>query len=213
MNQIVKYNYFNPENIKFLNKKQYDSIAKIGLCYHHTPTFKNYISFITPWMFVPFGMGRYENNLNDTKFYLDLSFAGINTDLYLQQFHNILDKIDKYIIYNIRNNLEHLELGHLLPKKNLAKVYTNSLRYNINKDTLEKDRRFPPTLKLKLFTTNLILTDKDGHKLHSYDHLRRGIYVKANIKCNGMWILKNKFGLTWTAKHIRVSYTKVENKE
>ena len=136
MNQIVKYNYFNPENIKFLNKKQYDSIAKIGLCYHHTPTFKNYISFITPWMFVPFGMGRYENNLNDTKFYLDLSFAGINTDLYLQQFHNILDKIDKYIIYNIRNNLEHLELGHLLPKKNLAKVYTNSLRYNINKDTI-----------------------------------------------------------------------------
>ena len=39
------------------------------------------------------------------------------------------------------------------------------------------------------------------------------ILKEANIKCNGMWILKNKFGLTWTAKHIRVSYTKVENKE
>lgn len=212
MNNLIKYNYFNPEYIKFLKKKQYDSIAKIGLCYYHTPTFKNYICFKTPWMLIPFGLGRYDNNTNDSKYYLDLSFYGIYNDVYLQQFHNIIDKLDNFVIYHIRKNIDDYELDKLLPKVNLKKYYTNSLRYNINKETLQKETRYPPTIKLKLFAKNLKLKDRYGNPLIK-NNLRKGVYVRANIKCNGMWILPNKFGLTWTAREIQISNTKVENCE
>ena len=210
-NYTINYNYFNTEQIKFLEKKQYEGITKIGLSYYHNQAFRNYITLPTPWMFIPFGLGKYQNKNNDSKYYLDLSFSGIKKDLYLQQFHNIIEKLDKYVIYKTQTNLENLEIQHLLQKKNLSKYYTYSLRYNINKETLKKETKYPPTIKLKLFTSNLQIIDTDGNQLDSINHLKRGVFIKTDIRCNGMWVLKNKFGLTWTAKHIIVSNHKMNN--
>ena len=107
-NQIIKYNYFNPENIHFLGKKLYDGLTKVGISYWHSFSYKTNIIIETPWMYVPFGLGKYDNKNKDLKYYLDISFLGFNENMNLQQFYNIIDKLDKYIIYYVRKNLDKL---------------------------------------------------------------------------------------------------------
>lgn len=200
----IQYNYFNPEQIILLEKRVFNNVIKFPCSYAHKASFRSGLIFETPYMYSPFGLGKYLNNQNNSKYYIDLSFYDQDMDIKLKQFYNIIDKIDKYVLYYIRTNIKELELEGILPKINISEHYTKSIRYNINKKTKQIDKSYPPTIKIKLFTNTLKVFSDQGKEINMFEYLKKGSYVKSYIKCNGIWILNGKFGLTWTAKELYV---------
>ena len=206
---IVKFNFFNLENIIFYRKKIYHpDCENISLRYKPLNNSKSTeMNFNTTWMKTSFGVKSY-NNVKKKKFYIDLSFNGMNKSIYIKQLYNIICKIDNYIPYMIENkNIK-------LIKRNL-----NDYTYIPNIKIIERE----PAIKLKIFpeTVKIILVDDlypddleipPGFKPHD-DKPRRDIplesidetyEVRAKIHCHSIWIMDKKYGLTWIAKELYV---------
>ena len=114
MSVILSFNNFYPKYIEFLKSKD-NTVIEGGL---HVKI--NYISpyidlttlyLKTPIMCLPFGLCKYKNNndeKNNNKYYLDLSFSGIEINQEIKIFYNKLEEFDNIVINYVMENKYNL---------------------------------------------------------------------------------------------------------
>jgi len=187
---------------------------------YRTPTLTlNNLLFETPLMEAPFGICQYNNekDKSEGKYYLDLSFNGYLYDTELKNFYKVIDNIDNFVINFITNYYEYYEK---YPKKNKKKKISSSnfnpiiseevlsdesndnyeFSYNYNRQIRfnKNNNKFPPTMKLKIFDNYTNVIDTYGNKIENFsEYIKPNAKVQALIRCNGLWMYDNKWGLSW----------------
>ncbi len=203
---------------------------------YRTPTLTlNNLLFETPWMEAPFGVCQYNNEKDklEGKYYLDLSFNGYLYDTELKNFYKVIDNLDNFVINFITNYYEYYDK---YPKKNKKKTTSiDSLKKDINlevsdevlsDDTFESNNydfsynynrqirfnknnnKFPPTMKLKIFDNFTNVIDIYGNKIQNFaEYIKPNAKAQALIRCNGLWMYDNKWGLSWKVCKIIIKNT------
>lgn len=187
MELIIKLEHFNAKflQINMANNKRPNFY---NIVYNSPTIVLNNLIFETPWMDVPFGICQYNNNdeKQKNKYYIDLSFNGFNVSEELHNFYNCMNDIDDFIIDFLYQNRHDMGLVG-----NVESYYSKQIRFNKNNNS------YPPTLKLKIFKGITKIFDND-HSPVSFDNfVKPGSKAKAYIKCNGLWIFNDKFGMSW----------------
>jgi hypothetical protein len=70
--------------------------------------------------------------------------------------------------------------------------YNRQIRFNKN------NNKFPPTMKLKIFDNFTNIMDIYGNRIHNFaEYIKPNAKAQALIRCNGLWMYDNKWGLSW----------------
>ena len=207
MEIVLNYKDFNVKNIHFIEPLNNIIMKKglhINMIYKQMEYTLNEILLETPVMEAPFGIRKYDDsdNKNKNKFYLDLSFKGYDEgQTEIQEFYEKIKQLDEYIV----NKSKFLSNKWQLSGKNIEELYVNQIRYNY-KDNFNK---YPPTFKIKmsknnngLFTTKLYGENREIDMLENL--IKSGSKIQVVIKCNGIWSIKNRFGITWKVRYIKM---------
>tara|TARA_Y100000991_G_scaffold214237_1_gene201519 strand:+ start:1001 stop:1747 length:747 start_codon:yes stop_codon:yes gene_type:complete len=207
MEIVLNYKDFNVNNIHFIEPLNNIIMKKglhINMVYKKIEYTLNEILLETPIMEAPFGIRKYDesDNKNKNKFYLDLSFKGYDEEQSeIKVFYEKIKQLDEYIV----NKSKLFSNKWQLSGKKIEDLYINQIRYNY-KDNLNK---YPPTFKIKmsknnsgLFTTKLYGENKDVDILENI--IKSGSKLQVVIKCNGIWSIKNRFGITWKVRYIKL---------
>jgi hypothetical protein len=187
MELIIRLEHFNAKFLQ-INMPNNKRPNFYNIIYNSPTVILNNLMFETPWMDVPFGICQYNNNdeKQKNKYYIDLSFNSYNVNDELHNFYNCMNDIDDFVIDFLYQN-KH-ELGLI---GNVESYYSKQIRFNKNNNS------YPPTLKLKIFK-GITKIFNNEHNLVNFDSfVKPGSKSKAYIKCNGLWVFNNKFGMSW----------------
>jgi hypothetical protein len=70
--------------------------------------------------------------------------------------------------------------------------YNRQIRFNKN------NNKFPPTMKLKIFDNFTNIVDIYDNKINNFsEHIKPNSKAQALIRCNGLWMYDNNWGLSW----------------
>lgn len=187
MELIIKLEHFNAKFLQIhmpSNKRP----NFYNIIYNSPTVVLNNLMFETPWMDVPFGICQYNNNdeKQKNKYYIDLSFNSYDINDELNNFYNCMNDIDDFVIDFLYQNKHDLGL-----MGNVEGYYSKQIRFNKN------NASYPPTLKLKIFKGITQIFDNEHNMVNFDSFVRPGSKAKAYIKCNGLWVFNNKFGMSW----------------
>ncbi len=130
---------------------------------------------------------------------------------------NIINDLDKINYYNQSNSIysltddissEQSNESSLDDEqnKNLLLLGDNietdefNFNYNYNRQIRfnKSNNKFPPTLKLKIFENYTNVVDIYGNKIKNIsEYIKPNAKSQALIRCNGLWMYDNKWGLSW----------------
>ena len=205
MELVLGYKEFDVNKISFtdpLNNLIMKKGLHINMIYKYPKYTLNEILIETPIMEVPFGTRKYDesDNKNKNKFYLDLSFKGYEDNEDINIFYNKIKDLDQYVIDHSKNLCESWNLD----KNNIKNMYINQIRYNYKED------KHPPTLKIKMsknkngcFNTQFY-GDQNKDLQFIENIIPPGSKIQVIIKCNGVWSIQKRFGITWKVKYIKI---------
>lgn len=216
MSVILSFNNFYPKYIKFLKSKD-NTVIEGGIhikLNYDSPYIDLTTVFIkTPPMCLPFGLCKYKNitfndDKNKNKYYLDLSFSGIEKNIDLQLFYKKLEEFDNLVINYVLEN-KNLFNQYIDFDKNIENNYIPQIRYNFDKTTNKRLNDYPPTLKIKLssdenneFQVSFFDQNNKNHKINLFD--LKGCKVISVLECNGIWFANGKFGITWKLTKLKI---------
>lgn len=187
MELLIKLEHFNAKFLQ-INMPSNKRPNFYNIIYNSPTVVLNNLMFETPWMDVPFGICQYNNNdeKQKNKYYIDLSFNTYDVNDELNNFYNCMNDIDDFIIDFLYQNKHELGL-----MGNVEGYYSKQIRFNKN------NASYPPTLKLKIFKGITQIFDNDHNMVNFDSFVKQGSKAKAYIKCNGLWVFNNKFGMSW----------------
>jgi hypothetical protein len=205
MEVVLGYKEFDVNKVFFiepLNNLIMKKGLHINMVYKYPKYTLNEILMETPIMEAPFGIRKYDESdkKNKNKFYLDLSFKGYENDENINIFYNKIKDLDQYVINNSKDLYELWKLD----RNNIENMYINQVRYNYKED------KHPPTFKIKMsknkngyFNTEFY-GNKNKNLQFIEDIIPPGSKIQVVIKCNGIWSIQNRFGITWKVKYIKI---------
>lgn len=155
---------------------------------------------------MPYDASDYQG---DSKFKVQFSFKGKDSNPRVGKFHDVIESIDNFVIDQAVKNCGKWFKKPGMTRDMLKLFFKPTLRYSKDKDGNEK-REYPPhmsvALKRKASPTNdgpfIAEIYDDGHKMIEgvtpVEALRRNAEVVPILSCGGVWIVDGKFGVTWT---------------
>lgn len=198
MELSIRTEYFNP---KFLYINLNNRRSSFFNIFYRTPTVVlNNLVFETPWMDAPFGICQYDNDEDrkKDKYYLDLSFNGYQYDIEIKNFYRTIENIDNYISTFLDNHMEYLGID-----PNQGYIYNRQVRFNKNNNKYSPTtKKFPPTIKLKIFRQTTQIKTLNGKVINFEDNIPPGSKAQALISCRGLWSYDNSFGLSWKVEKV-----------
>lgn len=215
--KVIKLRDFNPENIKFSSlrtTKHGGKIVYVNYDYNDGRAPKP-LRIQMPKMKTPFGISGWDTarsdkkdsspteNSNDT---LELSI-GDNKDIVEK-----LEKMDSIIIQEaVVNSKDYFKKK--FSEDYIKMQYKSALKFSENEEG-ERDDKYPARLKTKLYKdsdynykTNVFNTDKELLKINVYNQseiLPKGSECIALLECAGIWIINDKFGISWRPAQMKV---------
>lgn len=139
-------------------------------------------------------------------------------------FRNELKKLDDIVIalgikHSEEFNLSSSDDEPALIKSLVKKAYTPILKYSVDKETKKISTLYPPSIKGKLYKNNK--ENKDDYNsctFYSSDNSKKlqvDIYNIVDnipnrseaisiISCKKIWVISQKFGLTWIPEQIKI---------
>jgi hypothetical protein len=182
----------------------------------------------TPQCFLPYGLGSLipkdaMGNPTDepAKYSLDLSFKGMDSRKTLQTFYKLFEDIDKFMIEKGLENKVAWFKNKRASKEVVEALYKESIRHNIDRDTGERNDKYPPTFKAKLpfskyGTFNVEVYDSDKNKVTSEEGkaldadgmnsaVVKGSKAEAIIQPTSVWFAGGKFGISWKIVQLHVT--------
>lgn len=175
---------------------------------------KNPIILVTPKMRLPYGVGKYEESGKPTKYSLDLSFVGKDSDPKIQAFYDTLKAIDEKIIQDSMSNSLVWLRKKTMSKDVAQTLYTPSIKVPKDKETGEETDKYPHTFKGKISYYNEAFQcsafDHNKEKIEGdfTDRLVKGQHAAAIVKCAGIWFSGGKFGCSWRIEQLKLDEPK-----
>ena len=180
----------------------------------------------TPKVNVLWDAKYYSDSETNGKYAVQFSMPNIDSDKDMASFHNKMQEIDNMIIDNAyENRSAWFKGGGKLSRDTIETLYTPMVKLSTDPETGEPDGKYPPKFQYKIVKKDNIhecsvyskdkvefnIDDKDGENYMNLEEiLTKGSSMNIILKCNGVWIINNKFGCTWRAEQVMVT-TKLSN--
>lgn len=206
MQDIITPDSLNINDITYGPVKKNDNGGKSIYVLHN----KKPILMQLPTMFsAPYGLSAWENKDGKTSYTLDLSFQGIDERPKLKEFYEKIENLDKKVIDSCYEN-EWLQLDEEANSKQVVKSnYSSKLGFSKDKVTKKRDNKYPPKFTLKLLKNNddkfscKVFDDKKQEIELTKDNTKSA-KITSILKLGGIWIVNQKFGLTWNVVQLKV---------
>ena len=151
-----------------------------------------------PKMYIPVVWDKDETN---TKFTIEMSFKGEESNEHLSAFRAMLTSIDEEVLGKAQErSMEWF-------KKTMTRETCEFMYSTVVKQP--NDPAYAPTFKVTLYKRNdkfdFNAFDENKEKTEINDpHKLKGCHAMALIQCTGVWMAGAKFGTTWKLKQIRI---------
>ena len=209
MSGIVKTDIFEVGRVSYTEPKANSHGGKsIYLNYNGKP-----MTFQTPKMPLPFGMGRWESKDGSgvVKYSLDLSFREMAENEEVREFKRKMEELDEKLIKDgVKNSLSWFKKKSA-NEEVMRELYTPQVKVSKNKDTGEPNTKYAPTFKIKMpyqdaektFTCEVYNNAKQ--RVSVEEGIVKGATVQVLMKCTGVWFAGGKYGISWKAHQIKVT--------
>ena len=215
--KVIKLRDFKPENIKFSSlrtTKHGGKIVYINYDYNDGQSAKP-LRIQMPKMKTPFGISGWDKDRADKKDSSPTENSNDTLELSLGDNKEIIEKLEKMdemiIKQAIENSKEYFKKKYADDYVRLQ--YKSALKFNENEEG-DRDNKYPPRLKTKLYKgndyeykTQVFNTDKELLKIDIYNHseiLPKGSECVALLECAGIWVINEKFGVSWRPAQMKV---------
>lgn len=212
MNNIITPNELNINEITYGAVKQNDKGGKtIYVSYNKKPI----VIQLPTMLSAPYGLSKWENKdkktneITSVSYSLDLSFKGKEERPNLQEFFEKIEKLDEKIIEDgYKNSVQWLNTK-AKSKDVVEALYSSKLRFSKDKETQERNDKYPPTFQLKLAKNNdggfqCTVFNEKKQEINLTDENSKNARVTSIIKLGGIWVVNNKFGLSWNVLQLKV---------
>lgn len=209
--ELVKYSNFETSCVSFTEPKKNKYGGKsVYVQYNDKP-----LVLQTPELTLPYGLNVYEvkdssgNPTGKNEYSLNLSFKGYDTRKDVKLFLSKMKELGETIVdYAVDNSQKWFRKKHT---KEVVEALNNSIvQYSKDKETGEVTNKWPPTMKVKLYTD-----DQDNFLCETYnkkhepvpfrENVVKGTTVKGLMSCSGVWFAGGKFGVTWVMRQMVVN--------
>lgn len=180
----------------------------------------------TPKVDVLWDAKYYADSETKGKYAVQFSMPNIDSDKEMGSFHSKMNEMDNMIIDSaFENRVAWFKGGAKLSRDTIETLYTPMVKLSTDSDTGEPDGKFPPKFQFKIvkkdnkhecsvYNSSRVEYNIDDEDADNYvnleDVLTKGSTMNIILKCNGVWIINNKFGCTWRAEQVMVT-TKPSN--
>ena len=212
MNSVITYKKLNIKDFQVTEPKvnnfggkfayvNYDGESKYGIQ--------------TPKMRMPFKMSIFTPENGDApKYSISLAFDKDNKNI--KMFFDKMVEFDKYIInLGVKNSQKWFKKKH--KRAVVEALYSPIVRFSTDKKTGEKNDKFSPTFKLKLYKNRTTgdfvckVFDNKKVKLELTDELlTQGTKVTALFKPSSLWFAGGKFGVSFNVNQMKVEIMEKE---
>lgn len=189
-------NQIDVSKIEYSDMRPFGDHAKvIYLNYNSKP-----IVIQTPVMTCPYGLSRYDGG-DTIKYSLDLSFRGRDENPKIEQFYDLLSKIDDKVLNDSSTNSLKWFKKKTQSRDVAEALFSPSIR--IATENGEPTEKYPPTFKSKVGHYDgkfKVLSFNDKKEPITDDLssvLNKGQTVCGLVKLSGIWFAGGKFGMTW----------------
>ncbi len=140
-------------------------------------------------------------------------------------FYEVFNGLDEKIV---NDSVEHSVEWMGKPRNRasidlMQELYTGSIRWSIDRETKERNTKWPPTCKAKIpywdgkfDTKNFQIFDADSQPVDISDWssmddgLWKGSYARVLLQCAGIWISGKGFGVSWKIRQLVIYQNQIE---
>lgn len=215
--KVIKLRDFKPENVKFStprNNKHGGKAVYVNYDYEDGSGPKP-LRIQMPKMKAPFGISGWDKSRADKKDTSPTETSNDTLEFSTGAHQEIIEKLqilDEMVIEQaVANSKEYFKKKY--DEAYIKMQYKSAVKFNENEDG-EVDDKYPPRLKTKLykdeeFNYKLQVYDVDNKPLkvsvYNYNEvLPKGCECVALLECAGIWIINEKFGLSWRPAQMKV---------
>ena len=182
----------------------------------------------TPKVDITWDAKYFADNENSStgKYNVQFSLRGVGTDEQVTSFHDKMVEFDKFMIETAYENRASWfpKLKKLTPDT-IETLYTPMVKVSTDSESGEPDGKWPPSFKFKIKkkdgvhdcsvydpqkNTYNIDEEQGDNFVNLEDILKKGSSMSVILKCSMVWLINNKFGVTWYAEQVKVT-EKVSN--
>ena len=156
----------------------------------------------SPLVSAPFGLSTYtDEKTGITKYSIDMSFKGMDSDSKIQKFHDKMIEFDNHILDLAEKNSKEW-LG-----KKMSKEVVEALYRPIVKQAKDPEK-YAPTMKMKITNgrngeMNVEAYDSTQNKIDMKE-LTQGSRIRCLIECSSIWFVNKQFGVSWRLVQVEV---------
>jgi hypothetical protein len=215
--KVIKLRDFKPENIRFSSlrtTKHGGKVVYINYDYEDNRSPKP-LRIQMPKMKTPFGISGWDTSRLDKKDSSPTENSNDTLELSIGDNHEIVEKFEQMdliiISQAVENSKEYFKKKYA--EDYIKMQYKSAIKFNENEDG-ERDTKYPPRLKTKLYKdsefvykTQVFNTAKELLKIDVYNYLEilpKGSECVTLLECAGIWIINEKFGVSWRPAQMKV---------
>jgi len=160
------------------------------------------ITMQTPLVSAPFGLSTYtDDKTGVTKYSIDMSFKGMDTDPKIKLFHDKMQELDDYVLTLAEQNSKEW-LGKKMSKEVVEALYRPVIKQS------KDPEKYAPTMKMKITNTskgdmNVEAYDNNKNKMEMKD-LTQGSRIRCLMECSSIWFVNKQFGVSWRLVQVEV---------
>jgi len=218
--QVMKASKVNLDNINLSEPRKFgDKGVQIVFVNYGTDNSSLYIQ--TPKANVVWDSKYFADNDDSGKYSIVISMSNMGSDAQMASFHNKMTELDEYLIdAAYENRAAWFSRGAKLSRETIETLYTPMIKVSVDSETGEPNGKFPPSFKLKVkkkdgkHECSIYDVDKKSYNVDDKNDpdfvdlesvITKGSTMNVILKCNGIWLINNKFGCTWNAEQIMVT--------
>jgi len=155
------------------------------------------------------------------KYGVQFSMPITSGDKSMSTFHDKMTEFDNHMIdIGYQNRAIWFKNGKKLSRETVETLYSPMVKLSTDSETGEPNGKYPPSFKFKIkrkdgkhecsvYDSNKSvynIDDKDGDNfVNLEDILVKGAAMTVILKCSMVWLINNKFGVTWYGEQIMVT--------
>jgi len=207
--KVIKLEQFDANNVKFSfprANKYGGKIVYINYDYQDGNEPKP-LRIQLPKMKAPFGISGWDKDRSDKSDTSPTEQSNDTLELSVSN-NNVVEKLellDKIIIEQaVKNSKDYFKKKY--DSVYIKNIFKSALKFNENEDG-ERDNKYPPRLKTKIYKDGehnykmqIFDSKKQPLKMNVYNHLEiipKGSECLPLLECAGIWIINDKFGVSW----------------
>lgn len=224
--KVIKLSEFKPENVKFSaakNNKHGGKVVYVNYDYEDGGNPRT-LRIQMPKMKAPFGISGWDKDRADKKDTSPTEQSNDTLELSVGENPELVEKLEKVDALAIKQGV--INSKDFFKKKfdssYIKMQYKSAIKFSENEDG-ERDDKYPPRIKTKLYKDSsynykfqVFNSKKELLDLSVYNHnevIPKGSECVVLLECAGIWIINEKFGLSWRPAQMKVYKSDTKLKE